>query len=247
MPAIKKTAPRINGLLATLPRKEYERMLPSLEEIPLLYEKVLYEPGALILDVYFPTSGIVSLLAAVEDRATLEVGLVGREGMVGLPLFMEVKTSRNRAVVQGAGFALKMKGKAFQKECDNDGSLSRLLRRYTHSLLTQVSQSAVCNRFHPIDARLARWLLMTRDRMGSDEFQLTQEFLSNMLGVRREGVNKAAGELQQRNLIKYSRGALTILNRPGLEAIACKCYRIIKEEYDTFLQPLPRGKALHSA
>jgi CRP-like cAMP-binding protein len=247
MPSLRKHAPRTNGLLATLPRKEYERLFPSLEEIPLLYEKVLYEPGGLILDVYFPTSGIVSLLAAVEDRATLEVGLVGREGMVGLPVFMDVKTSRNRAVVQGAGYAFRMKAKVFQKECDSDGSLPRLLRRYTHSLLTQISQSAVCNRFHPIDARLARWLLMTRDRMGADEFQLTQEFLSNMLGVRREGVNKAAGELQQRNLIRYSRGALTILNRPGLEAIACKCYRIIKEEYDAFLPQLARGKTLHSS
>jgi CRP-like cAMP-binding protein len=225
-----------NRLLATLPRKEYERLRPSMEEIPLLFEKVLYEPGGIILDVYFPTSGVVSLLAAVEDRATLEVGLVGREGMVGLPVFMDVKTSGNRAVVQGAGSALRMKAKVFRKECQDGGSLPRLLRRYTHSVLTQVSQTAVCNRFHPIDARLARWLLMTRDRMGADEFQLTQEFLSNMLGVRREGVNKAAGTLQQQGLIRYSRGALTILNRPALEAIACQCYRIIKEEYDTVLR-----------
>lgn len=221
-----------NRLLAKLPRKVYERLLPSLEEIPLLFEKVLYEEGGLIQNVYFPTSGIVSLLAAVEDRATLEVGLVGREGMVGLPIFMEVRKSRNRAVVQGAGSAFRMKAKVFRKECQAGDSLPRLLRRYTHSLLTQISQTAVCNRFHPIDARLARWLLMTRDRMGADEFQLTQEFLSNMLGVRREGVNKAAGTLQERHLINYSRGTLTILNGRGLEAIACRCYGIIKEEYD---------------
>jgi CRP-like cAMP-binding protein len=225
-----------NRLLATLPKKEYQRLRPSLEEIPLLFEEVIYEAGGTILDVYFPTSGVVSLLAAVEDRATLEVGLVGREGMVGLPVFMDVKTSGNRAVVQGAGSALRMKAKVFRKECQDGGSLPRLLRRYTHSVLTQISQTAVCNRFHPIDARLARWLLMTRDRMGADEFQLTQEFLSNMLGVRREGVNKAAGVLQQQRLIRYSRGSLTILNRPGLEAIACQCYRIIKEEYDTILR-----------
>jgi CRP-like cAMP-binding protein len=224
-----------NWILAALPRREYERLLPSMEEIPLLFENVLYERGAVILDVYFPSSGIVSLLAAVEDRATLEVGLVGREGMVGLPLFMEVKTSGNRAVVQGAGSALKMKARAFRKECNDGGLLPRLLRRYSHSLLTQISQTAVCNRFHPIEARLARWLLMTRDRMGADEFQLTQEFLSNMLGVRREGVNKAAGELQQQNLISYTRGALTILNKAGLEAIACQCYGIIKDEYDAVL------------
>lgn len=220
-----------NRLLATLPKKEYQRLLPDLEAYPLLFEKVIYEPGGVILDVYFPTSGIVSLLAAVEDRATLEVGLVGNEGMVGLPLFMDVKTSVNRAVVQGTGSALRMKAKVFRKECDDGGSLPRLLRRYSHSLLTQISQTAVCNRFHPTDARLARWLLMTRDRMESDEFQLTQEFLSNMLGVRREGVNKAAGLLQQEGFISYSRGSLTILNGIGLEGIACLCYRIIKEEY----------------
>jgi CRP-like cAMP-binding protein len=224
-----------NQLLATLPKKEYERLLPDLEAIPLLFETIIYEPGQVILDVYFPTSGIVSLLAGVDDRATLEVGLVGREGMVGLPIFMEVKTSTNRAVVQGEGSAFKMKAKDLRKECNNGGSLPRLLRRYSHSLLTQISQTAVCNRFHPIDARLARWLLMTGDRMGADEFQLTQDFLSNMLGVRREGVNKAAGTLQEQNLISYTRGALTILDRAGLEAVACQCYRIIKEEYNTAL------------
>lgn len=236
MPPSKTTAaPVANQLLAALPRKEYERLLPDLEEVPLLFEDVLYDAGEVIHDVYFPNSGIVSLLAAVEERATLEVGLVGREGMVGLPLFMEVKTSVNRAVVQGAGSAYQMKAKTFRRECQDGGSLPRLLRRYTHSVLTQISQTAVCNRFHPIDARLARWLLMHRDRMGADEFQLTQEFLSNMLGVRREGVNKAAGLLQQQNLISYSRGALTILKRAGLEAIACQCYTIIKEEYDAVL------------
>lgn len=234
MPQLKiHSALPTNRLLATLPRKEYQRLLPSMEETPLIFEKVLYEPGGVILDVYFPTSGIVSLLAAVEDRATLEVGLVGREGMVGLPVFLEVKTSGNRAVVQGAGSALKMKASALRRECADGGALPRLLRRYSHSLLTQISQTAVCNRFHPIEARLARWLLMTRDRIGDDQFQITQEFLSNMLGVRREGVNKAAGILQQKHLISYSRGALTILNGAGLEATACKCYRIIKEEYDT--------------
>jgi CRP-like cAMP-binding protein len=225
-------APPANRLLATLPKREYERLLPSLQETPLIFNTVLYEAGEVILDVYFPTSGVVSLLAAVENRATLEVGLVGREGMVGLPIFMEVTTSSNLAVIQGEGSALKMKAGIFRKECRGDGTLPRLLRRYTHSLLTQISQTAVCNHFHPIDARLSRWLLMTGDRMGADEFQLTQEFLSNMLGVRREGVNKAAGILQQENLISYSRGALTILNRRGLEAIACHCYKIIKEEYD---------------
>jgi len=227
-------APPTNRLLAALPKDEYQRLLPKLEPSPLVFGEVIYEPGDRIRKVYFPTSGIISLLAAVEDRATLEVGIVGREGMVGLPAFMGVKTSGNRAVVQGVGAAMIMKVADFRKECDNGGSLSRLLRRYSHSRLTQIAQGAACNRFHPIDARLARWLLMTRDRMGTDEFQLTQEFLSNMLGVRREGVNKAAGVLQQQDLISYSRGHLLILNRPGLTAIACHCYGIIKAEYDGF-------------
>jgi len=224
-----------NRLLAALPKDEYQRLLPKLEPFTLVFGEVIYESDDLIRTVYFPTSGIISLLAAVEDRATLEVGIVGREGMVGLPAFMGVKTSGNRAVVQGAGEAMRMKASAFRAECENGGSFPRLLRRYTHSRLTQISQGAACNRFHPIDARLARWLLMTRDRMGTDEFQLTQEFLSNMLGVRREGVNKAAGALQQQNLISYSRGNLLILDRVGLTAIACHCYGVIKAEYDTFL------------
>lgn len=228
-------APPTNRLLSALPNDEYQQLLPKLAPFTLVFGKVIYEPGELIRDVYFPTSGIISLLAAVEDRATLEVGIVGREGMVGLPAFMGVKTSGNRAVVQGAGEALRMKASAFRRECENGGSFPRLLRRYTHSRLTQIAQGAACNRFHPIDARLARWLLMTRDRMGTDEFRLTQEFLSNMLGVRREGVNKAAGALQQKHLISYTRGNLLILDRAGLKAIACHCYGLIKQEYDTFL------------
>lgn len=228
-------APLTNRLLEALPKNEFRRLLPDLQPSPLVFGKVIYEPGDLIRHVYFPMSGIVSLLAAVEDRATLEVGIVGREGVVGLPVFMGVKTSGNHAVVQGAGEAMRMKASAFRRESENGGPLPRLLRRYTHSRLTQIAQGAACNRFHPIEARLARWLLMTRDRMGTGEFQLTQEFLSNMLGVRREGVNKAAGALQQQNLISYSRGTLTILNRTGLNAAACSCYALIKAEYDTFL------------
>lgn len=228
-------APPTNRLLAALPKDEYQRLLPKLKPVPLVFREVIYESGDLIRNVYFPTSGIISLLAAVEDRATLEVGIVGREGMVGLPAFMGVKASGNRAVVQGTGEAMTMKVSAFRSECENGGSFPRLLRRYAHSRLTQIAQGAACNRFHPIDARLARWLLMTRDRMGTDEFQLTQEFLSNMLGVRREGVNKAAGALQQQHLISYSRGNLLILDRTGLEKIACHCYEIIRAEYDGFL------------
>ena len=223
-------APPLNRLLAALPKDEYRRLLPNLEISPLIFGDILYEAGDPIRHVYFPNSGIISLLAVVADRSTLEVGIVGREGMVGLPVFMGVNTSRERAVVQGGGTAMTMKATAFRKECANGSSLPRLLRRYTHSRLTQMSQGAACNRFHSIDERLARWLLMTRDRMGKDEFQLTQEFLSNMLGVRREGVSKAAAELQKQQLISYSRGILTTLDPAGLEAIACRCYGIIREE-----------------
>jgi CRP-like cAMP-binding protein len=243
--ATPKLAPPANRLLAALPKREYQCLLPNLEQFPLVFREILYEPGDPIRDVYFPTSGVVALLAAIEDRATLEVGLVGREGMVGVPIFMGVKTSRDRAVVQAAGGAMRMKATAFRKECNKLPSLPRLLQRYTYLRLTHIAQGAACNRFHPMDARVARWLLTTHDRIGADEFHLTQEFLSNMLGVRREGVNKTAGVLQKQRLISYNRGVLTILNRAGLEAVACQCYRIIKEEYDTFLPEWGRRKTLH--
>jgi CRP-like cAMP-binding protein len=230
MVSTKRSSPVQNRLLAALPQKEYQRLRHHLKEVPLVFEDILYQPDSVISDVYFPESGIISLLAGVKERATIEVGLVGREGMLGLPVFMGVKTSRNVAVVQGAGFAMSMKATVLRQECTDGGWLPRLLQRYTHSLLTQISQSAVCNQFHDVDARLARWLLMTHDRMGQDEFQLTQEFLSNMLGTRREGVSKAAGDLQREKLITYSRGRLKILNRPGLEAASCSCYRLIRDE-----------------
>jgi CRP-like cAMP-binding protein len=230
MVSTKLSSPIQNRLLAALPQKEYQRLRHHLKEVPLVFEEILYQPDSVISDVYFPGSGIISLLAGVKERATIEVGLVGREGMLGLPVFMGVKTSRNIAVVQGAGFAMTMKATVLRQECSAGGPLGRLLQRYTHSVLTQISQSAVCNQFHDVDARLARWLLMTHDRMGQDEFQLTQEFLSNMLGTRREGVSKAAGDLQREKLITYSRGRLKILNRPALEAASCSCYGLIKDE-----------------
>ena len=196
-----ETTKPTNRLLAALPAKEYTRLLPKLEEISLTYTETIYEPGDIIRHVYFPNSGIISLLSAVEERSLVEVGIVGNEGFVGVPVFLGVKTSNNCALVQGAGVALEMKTADFLAECENGGALPRLLQRYTHSLIMQISQSAACNRFHPIEARLARWLLMTSDRMESDEFQITQEFLSNMLGVRREGVSKSATQLQQNELI----------------------------------------------
>ena len=228
-------APPTNRLLAALPENEYRKLLPDLEDFTLIFGELIYKPGALVRHVYFPTSGIVSLLADVEDGGSLEVGIVGREGMAGMSVFMGVKTSPLRVLVQGAGSALRMKATALRRITDNEGSLSRLLRRYSYSLWVQLSQSSVCNLYHPIDARLARWLLMTRDRMEANEFLITQDFLSSMLGVRREGVNKAAGKLQQQRLIRYTRGTLTILKPAGLAACACKCYRIIKKEYDSTL------------
>ena len=235
MPSIKRDLPITNRLLATLPKNEYQRLLPQLEHVALPFAEVLYEPGASIQHIYFPNDSIVSLLAEVAERAALEVGIVGNEGMVGISVFMGVKTARNRAVVQGAGSAIRMKAAALRKEASHVGSLHRLLHRYSQSLLTQVSQSAACNRFHRVNARLARWLLMTHDRLGADEFRVTQEFMSDRLGVRREGVTVAAGVLQRDQLISYSRGQVRILNRAGLEAVSCECYRIIKDESDGYL------------
>lgn len=223
-----ETSKPANRLLAALPKKEYQQLLPKLEQVELILKENIYNPGEVIRHVYFPESGIISLLSAVGENSMLEVGIVGSEGMAGLPVFLGVKTSNNRALVQGAGFALRMTAKNFLKECERGGKLPKVLQRFTYSLLTQISQSAVCNRYHQIEARLARWLLMTSDRMQTDSFHITQELLSNMIGVRREAVTISAQRLQQQNLISYSRGSIKILDRPGFEAVACQCYAIIK-------------------
>jgi CRP-like cAMP-binding protein len=235
MPSKKRDEPILNRLLAALPKKEYQNLLPELEHVTLTFGDILFEPGDTIRHVYFPNDSIISLLSSVEDRALLEVGIVGNDGMAGLSVFMGVNKSRNRALVQGTGTAMKMKSAALRKEVSNGGALRNLLHLYTHSLLTQISQSAACNRFHLVNARLARWLLMTHDRVEGDGFHLTQEFISHMLGVRREQVTLAASSLQKQKLISYSRGQIKILNRVGLEAISCKCYRVVKDEYDNFL------------
>ena len=234
-PTARPREPVANRLLAALPRKEYQRLLPELEQVTMPFAEVLFEPGERISHVYFPNDSIISLLAEVADRSTLEVGIVGNEGVAGISVFMGVDTPRHRGVVQGFGTAMRLRASVLRKESDLVGPLHRLLHLYAHSLLTQVSQSAACNRFHVVDARLARWLLMTGDRLGTNEFRLTQEFISNMLGVRREGVNKAAGVLQKNGLINYSRGRIEILDRAGLEAVSCECYRIIKNEIDSYL------------
>ena len=225
----------VNRLLATLPKNEYKRLLPKLKTVSLVLGEALYVPGAVIKYVYFPNDSIISLISELSDTSGLEVGMVGNEGMVGLAVFMGVSSSSTRAMVQGSGTAMRMSSAAIRSEATRLGSLHQLLHRYSHSLLNQVSQSSTCNRFHLVDARLARWLLMTNDRLGEKKFPLTQEFLSSMLGVRREGVSKAAGVLQAGKLIRYSRGVITILNRRGLEAKSCQCYAIIKAETDAYL------------
>ena len=224
-----------NRLLATLSKSDYVRILPSLQPTTLVFGEVLYEPGDIIKKVYFPNDSIISLLARMPADISLEVGMVGNEGMAGLPIFMGVDVSPTRALVQGAGSAMTMTSSAVRIEANRLGSLHRLLHRYSHSLFTQVSQSSACNRFHSVDTRLARWLLMTADRLNTDQFRLTQDFMSSMLGVRREGVNKAAGALQAEELIRYSRGQIDILDRVGLEAKACLCYSLMKADSDEYL------------
>jgi len=225
----------VNRLLASLPRAEYKRLSPDLKPIALTFGEVLYEPGDTIKHVYFPNDSIISLLSAMSERSTLEVGMVGNEGMAGLSVFAGVNKSSTRAIVQGSGSAIRMRAAVVRQEANRLGPFHQLLHRYSHSLQSQVSQSSACNRFHSVNDRLARWLLMTSDRLGTDEFRLTQDFMSNMLGVRREGVNQAAGSLQTAKLIRYSRGMITILNRRRLQVRSCECYSIIKAESDQYL------------
>jgi CRP-like cAMP-binding protein len=218
-----------NRLLASLPRKSYQDLLPALAAVTLDFGDVLYEPGARIRDVYFPGRSVVSLLTVVDGHSELEVGLVGWEGMVGIPLAMGVDISPVRALVQGSGAAMRMSAASFRKAFDASEPLQRGLHRYTHGLMAQITQTAACNRFHVVEARLARWLLMTRDRVGSGQFRLTQEFLSHMLGVRRVGVTQAASALQRQGLIEYQRGNIRILDNAGLEGAACSCYKLVRQ------------------
>jgi CRP-like cAMP-binding protein len=231
----KFSQPRANRLLATLPPEDFQRLLPNLRPVTFSLGQIIYESQGHMENVYFPTTPHVSLLYTMIDGSTTEVGLVGNEGLVGIALFMGGDTTPNRAIVQGTGEAFMMSASAMQDEFKKGGAFQLSLLKYTQALITQISQTAVCNRLHSTQQRLCRWLLMTHDRVEGDEFHLTQEFLSHMLGVRREQVTLAAGSLQKRKLISYSRGQIKILNRTGLEAVACKCYGLVKEEYDNFL------------
>ncbi len=226
---VPKQSPIVNSLLAALPRMQYQRLASGLEPVALIFGEVLYEPGETISHVYFPDQSLVSLLTLVDGRSALEIGMVGREGMVGTALALGVDVSPVRALVQGAGAAMRMKAARFLKEFRRSAPLQLALYRYTHTLMAQVAQTAACNRFHVVQERLARWLLMTRDRIQSNDIHLTQEFLSHMLGVRREGVTTAAGQLQKRKLIEYNRGRIKIVNQRGLEAASCSCYQIVRD------------------
>ena len=221
-----------NHLLAAVSRRAYREMLSGLEPVNLVYGQVLYEPTGLIRHVYFPIDCLVSLLTAVDNGRVLEVGMVGNEGMVGMPMVLGIGESAVRALVQGGGTAMRMPASRFRTEFNKNILLQRALFRYTHGLMAQVSQTAACNRFHEAEGRLARWLLMTSDRLHTDEFLLTHEFLAHMLGVRRVGVTKAAEGLRRKKLIVYSRGHITILDRAQLEKAACVCYRIVKKLQD---------------
>jgi CRP-like cAMP-binding protein len=235
-------SPRQNYLLAALPGGESKRLYRYLELVPLPLGEVLYESGAELQHVYFPTASIVSLLYVMADGSSAEIAVVGNDGIIGIALFMGGETMPNRAVVQSAGHAYRLKGQLLKEEFNRAGELQHLLLRYTQALLTQMSQTAVCNRHHSVDQQLCRWLLLSLDRLPSNELSMTQELIANMLGVRREGVTEAAGKLQTAGLIHYSRGRITVIDRPGLEARACECYQVVKKEFDRLL-PYPIAPA----
>jgi len=223
---------RTNRILAALPARESKRLGKKLETVSLKLGQVLYEPGSNIEHVYFPLDSLISLLTTVDRNRSLEVGMVGSEGMAGMPFILGIGVSGVRALVQGAGDALRMASAPFRADFDRTPALQQVLYRYTFALMAQISQTAACNRFHDAEQRLARWLLMTRDRVGSDHFELTQEFLAHMLGVRRVGITEAAGHLKRRKLIAYSRGQMHILNAIGLRRASCSCYQVVNAVFD---------------
>lgn len=228
-------ASRSNSLLAALPEDEWARWASQLEFMPLQLGQVLYESGRPQSHVYFPTTAIVSLLYVMEDGASAEIAVVGYEGVVGVSLFMGGETTPSRAVVQSAGGCYRLRASAIKAEFNRYGVGMHLLLRYTQALLTQMAQTAVCNRHHRLEQQLCRWLLLSLDRITGDELVMTQELIANMLGVRREGVTEAALNLQKLGLINYARGHITVLDRPGLEQRSCECYAVVKQEYDRLL------------
>jgi CRP-like cAMP-binding protein len=232
--AVPRTSPA-NRLLTALPPSVYERIRPELELVPLKLGASVYEAGGKLSYVYLPTTAIVSLLYVMKDGASAEIAVVGNEGLVGIALFMGGETTPSRAVVQSAGHAFRMKAHVLKREFESGGALQHLLLRYTQALITQMAQTAVCNRHHSVEQQLCRWLLLSADRLPTPELRMTQELIANMLGVRREGVNHAAGALQDAGLIRYRRGHISMIDRPGLEKRVCECYAVVKREFDRLL------------
>jgi CRP-like cAMP-binding protein len=227
--------PRQNHLLASLPTAEWERWRPQLEWADMPLGQVLYESGRTLSHVYFPTTAIVSLLYVMEDGASAEIAVVGNEGIVGISLFMGGESTPSRAVVQSAGQGFRLRAATIKEEFNRAGPVMHLLLRYTQALITQMAQTAVCNRHHSLDQQLCRWLLLSLDRLAGTELVMTQELIANMLGVRREGVTEAALKLQRLGLIRYARGRISVLDRRGLEARTCECYEVVRKEYDRLL------------
>jgi CRP-like cAMP-binding protein len=237
--------PRQNHLLAALPDNEYRRLAPDLESVELAQGQVLYESGGTLRHMYFPTTAIVALLYVLENGSSAEIAVVGNEGLLGVSLFMGGETTPSRAVVQNAGHAFRVPAALLKDEFNRAGPVLRLLLRYTQALITQMTQTAVCNRHHAIEQQLCRWLLLSLERLPGEELDMTQELIANMLGVRREGVTVAAGNLQRAGLISYSRGHIKVLDRVGLEQAVCECYGVVKLEYDRLLNDIPRGDPGH--
>jgi len=227
--------PKQNHLLAALPAADWRRWLPLLEAVEMPLGQVLYEAGNTLSHVYFPTNAIVSLLYVMENGASAEIAVVGNEGIVGISLFMGGESTPSRAVVQSAGQGYRLQAQAIKDEFSRSGAVMHLLLRYTQALITQMAQTAVCNRHHSLDQQLCRWLLLSLDRLQGSELVMTQELIANMLGVRREGVTEGALKLQQAGLIRYSRGRISVLDRAGLESRTCECYAVVKKEYDRLL------------
>ena len=235
-----KHNPAQNHLLAALPPGDFERLCPQLELVPMPLGDALYEPGGKLQHVYFPTTSIVSLLYVLENGASAEIAIVGNEGILGISLFMGGETTPSRAVVQSAGYAYRLQAQLLKAEFNRAGPVLHLLLRYTQALITQMTQTAVCNRHHSIEQQLCRWLLLSLDRLSGNTLKMTQELIANMLGVRREGVTAAAGHLQRAGIIRYSRGRIDVLDRVGLEKEVCECYAVVRAEFDRLLKDIPK-------
>jgi CRP-like cAMP-binding protein len=237
-------SPLDNHILNALPPLERERLFPHLKLVSLPLGTVLYESGATLRHIYFPTNSIVSLLYVMQDGSSAEIAVVGNDGVLGVSLFMGGETTPSRAIVQSAGYAYRLTGRRLKLEFNRHGEMLHILLRYTQSLITQMAQTAVCNRHHSLEQQLCRWLLLSLDRLSGNQLNMTQELIANMLGVRREGVTEAAGKLQKLGVMRYARGKITVLDRPHLERLSCECYAVVKKETDRLLAPPQLARSL---